>query len=94
MPAPHPASPWRVAEVRALPGYRLHVRFYDGTSGEVNMAKLVGSDGAGVFAALRDKALFASVDVVIGAITWPNGLDLAPDAMYRQIKQNGAWIVE
>lgn len=33
----------RVAEVQALPGYRVHVHFNDGTSGEVEMAKAVSS---------------------------------------------------
>ena len=26
-----------------------------------------------------------------GAVTWPGELDLAPDAMYREIKKNGFW---
>jgi hypothetical protein len=82
-----------VAEVRALPRYRLSVRFNDGTTGEVDMAAFLRSDGAGVFAALKDVALFARVDTVLGAVTWPGGLDLAPDAMYRQIRNNGTWVV-
>lgn len=89
-----PASPWRVAEVRALPGYRLRVRFNDGTTGEVDMATFLGSDGAGVFAVLTDATLFARVDVVLGAVTWLDDLDLAPDTMYREIRDNGTWVVE
>lgn len=94
MPRPCPASPWRVADVRALPGYRLSVHFNDGTTGEVDMAKFLSSDGAGVFAILRDEAVVARVEIVLGAVTWPGGLDLAPDTMYRQIRDNGTWIVE
>jgi hypothetical protein len=26
-----------------------------------------------------------------GAVTWPGEIDLAPDAMYEEIKQNGTW---
>jgi len=29
-----------------------------------------------------------------GAVTWPGELDLAPDAMYDEIKANGRWVVE
>ena len=37
-PSISPRAPWRVAEVKAQPGFRLRVRFNDGTEGEVNMA--------------------------------------------------------
>jgi hypothetical protein len=29
----------------------------------------------------------------LGAVTWPGDLDLAPDAMYRAINEQGNWIV-
>ena len=32
-----PRAPWRVAEVHALPGYRLAVKFMDDVTGEVDM---------------------------------------------------------
>lgn len=93
VPGVRPVADWRVAEVRALPGYRLRVRFNDGTEGCVDMAQFLESPVAGVFAALRDEAAFQDVDVVLGAVTWPGGLDLAPDAMYREIKEQGTWVV-
>ena len=40
VPPISPRAPWRVAEVNAQPGFRLRVRFNDGTEGEVNMAAL------------------------------------------------------
>lgn len=88
-PAGLTASAWRVVEVRALPGYRLAVRFADGTSGEVDMARLVQSARAGVFASLRETSVFESVHVRYGAVAWPNDVDLAPDALYASIKANG-----
>lgn len=75
-------------------GYRLSVRFNDGTSGAVDMARFIHSADAGVFAALQDAALFARASVVLGVVTWPGDLDLAPDTMYRQIQANGTWIVD
>lgn len=91
IPPIRPQAPWRVAQVDALPEFRLRVRFNDGTEGEVDMAGLIRSPEAGVFAALRDEALFCQVGLEWGAITWPNGLDLAPDAMYEAIRQRGNW---
>jgi hypothetical protein len=54
-----PRSPWRVTDVEALPEFRLRVAFADGSTGVVDMARLVHSPQAGVFAALLDRSLFA-----------------------------------
>jgi hypothetical protein len=81
--------PWRVVQVQALSDFRLRVRFVDGLEGEVNLASLVHSPGAGVFAPLADPAVFAQVFVEHGAVTWPGEIDLAPDAMYAEIKKTG-----
>ncbi len=88
-----PTRPWRVAEVEALPDYRLRVRFLDGTEGLVLMAALIQSEQAGVFAALRDPARFAQVRVELGAVTWPGEIDLAPDAMHAAISKTGQWLL-
>ncbi|MBT0893743.1 hypothetical protein KI811_07950 [Geobacter hydrogenophilus] len=29
-----------------------------------------------------------------GAVTWPGEIDLAPDAMYQNIKQYDKWVLE
>jgi len=96
MPAPltagiAPQSPWRVTAVEALPGFRLRVAFTDGTSGIVDLSRLVCSPKAGVFAALADPPLFEQVRLDYGAVTWPGELDLAPDAMHAAIQQHGEW---
>lgn len=87
-----PTASWRVAEVKALSGYQLQVRFLDGMEGLIDMSRLIFSDEAGVFASLRDAALFAKAYLELGAVTWPGEIDLAPDAMYREIKQHGKWV--
>lgn len=85
--------PWVVASVRALPRHRLRVEFVDGTKGEVDVAPMVFGRKAGVFKALRDPAVFNRVDVCDGVVTWPGELDLAPDAMYDEIKARGRWVL-
>ncbi len=86
-----PNVPWRVVSVRPLPGFRLEVRFVDGTTGEVDLSRRVVSERAGVFGRLRDPALFAQVFLDYGAVAWPGEIDLAPDAMYDEIRANGCW---
>jgi hypothetical protein len=93
-PAVLPRSPWRVAQIDVLPGFRLRVRFNDGLEGTVDLAAFIDSASAGVFAALRDENLFRQARVELGAVTWPGDLDLAPDAMHRAIREHGTWIVE
>lgn len=88
-----PASPWRAESVQVLDGYAVFVRFKDGSAGTVYMRGLIESDRAGVFAALREPAVFAQAQVVLGAVTWPGEIDLAPDAMHDQISQYGHWVI-
>ena len=73
----------RVVKIAPLPKYRLQVEFDDGVAGTIDLSgELTGE----VFELLRDKAVFrqATVDE-FGAVCWPNGPDLAPDAMYGEL---------
>jgi len=75
----------KVVQVKALPDWRLEVRFSDGTAGIVSISdRLFGP----MFQPLRDPAFFAQARVdEFGAICWPNGADLAPDALYERIRE-------
>lgn len=76
--------------VRLLPleGARLFVEFDDGTRGEIDLSsRLFGP----VFEPLRDPAAFAQVVIdEYGAPSWPNGADLAPDAIYERLRGSAA----
>jgi len=89
-PPVQPRMPWRVVAVEALSGFRLRVRFVDGTEGTVDLTALIQSPGAGVFAPLANPLLFAQVHIEYGAVTWPGEVDLAPDAMYDEIKKGSS----
>ena len=82
-----------VAEVRAESDYRLYVRFFDGTAGYVDMKARVLSSEARVFATLASPDVFAQVGIGFGSVMWANGMDLAPDVMYDEIKRNGVWVL-
>lgn len=47
-----------------------------------------------VFQSLRDPVVFAEARVLMGAIQWPTGADVAPDAMYDAIRENGVWVLD
>lgn len=85
--------PWRLTQVKPLENYQLEVEFIDGLHGLIEMRRLIMSQKAGVFAALRDINLFNQVYLEHGAVTWPGEIDLAPDAMHDEIQCNGRWII-
>lgn len=95
VPEPRPSAAWRVTAVEPLPEMRLHVTFRDGSSGEVRLRSFIEDpqvDGT-VFEPLRNPDIFRQVRVELGAVTWPSGADLAPDAMYDAIRAQGHWAV-
>lgn len=74
----------KVAKVKALSGYRLDVEFTDGVRGIISLkTRLFGP----VFEPLKNPDYFSKATVdEFGAICWPNGADLAPDAIYQRLK--------
>jgi len=86
-------NPDDVAEVTALENYRLFVRFFDGTSGYVEMKERVFGKLPNPYASLSDPNLFAQVGLAYGSVAWINELDLAPDVMYDEFKRNGVWVL-
>ena len=95
-PAIRHTVPWRVTSVTALPDSRLGVAFVDGVIGDVDMRSFLSDpkiDGT-IFEPLRDPAVFAQAQVVLGVIQWPNGADLAPDAMYDAIREYSVWVLD
>lgn len=81
------AAYWRITEISVLDVKSIRVRFTDGLEGVVRFPP---DFFQGVFSHLNDPAKFREVAVVGGAVTWPGGLDLAPDAMYQDIKLHGS----
>jgi Protein of unknown function (DUF2442) len=77
---------WDVVDVKLLEGLGLFVRFADGLAGEV---RFTPEHLTGVFAPLKDPAFFRQVYLDHGAVAWPGQIDLAPDAMYQEIKAKG-----
>ncbi len=78
----------KVTKAEPLGGHRLRLTFSDGSAGEWDFAELVAKNGSMVLP-LRDPAYFARVFLDMGAPTWPNGFDLAPNALYSEMSDLG-----
>jgi hypothetical protein len=74
-----------IVEVKALGAHRLYLRFEDGVAGELDFARRLRFEG--VFAPLRDPAVFAQVRIhpELGTVAWPNGADLDPDVLHAEL---------
>jgi Protein of unknown function (DUF2442) len=81
---------WDGIDVKQIAPLAVQVQFADGTIGQV---KFEHSHLTGVFAPLKHPATFAQVHVNDGVVAWPGDLELAPDAMYAQIKSQGEWVL-
>jgi len=74
-----------VLEARYVRDHVVWLRFQDGSEGEVDLRPaLVGP----VFDPLLDPAFFQGfrIDENFRTLTWPNGADLAPEYLHRQVK--------
>lgn len=78
----------RVLRARALSDYRIDIEFDDGVRGIVSIKeRLFGP----MFEPLRDEKLFSQLKIDdFGVICWPNGADLAPDALYVRLREQAA----
>ena len=74
-----------IVDVKPLGGYRLYLRFEDGVAGELDFEGRLQFHG--VFAALRDPAVFAQVRIhpELGTVVWPTGADMDPDVLYAEL---------
>lgn len=80
-------SPARFTDVGVAGDYRLRLTFADGTVGDVDFGD---REWHGVFERLRDPTEFARVEVnaEAGTISWPGGLDMAPEPLYAEARRH------
>ena len=78
----------KVTKLERLAGLRLRVRFNDGSEGVHDFTELVNEPGP-MLEPLRDAAYFSRVFLEFGAPTWPNGFDIAPEWLHREMEGAG-----
>ncbi len=75
---------WDVTTVHAMPDYRLAVELADGRKGIVDLRPFLDRPG---LQRLKDPAYFSTVGVRLGALTWPQEEDIAPDTLLAHLEQ-------
>jgi hypothetical protein len=72
----------RVQGVRRAGGYKLRLRFTDGSRGTVDLEETLRRIKP--LTPLLDEARFAEAYVDHGTVCWPGDLDLAPETLYAE----------
>ena len=73
---------WDVVNVECLDDFRLRLVFDDGKSGVLDCRPIIAKGG--VFAKLRDPAVFERVTInkELGVVAWEGDIDIAPETAY------------
>lgn len=77
---------YHVVEAKHVEGYRVWVRFRDGRAGIVDLEEeLVGP----IFEPVRVLTTFRcfTIHPEFHTLVWPNGADIAPEALYARVRQ-------
>lgn len=82
---------WDVKTVKALPDYRIYVETVGGRIGTFDMKPYLER---GMFRELKDSHYFKRVGIVLGAVTWPDEQDVAPETLLAgmtPVQEQPAW---
>lgn len=64
-------------------GHRIFLRFENGVEGVIDLGEFADK---GIFSAWLEPGAFGQVTVnESGALEWPSGIDLCPDALYLKL---------
>jgi Protein of unknown function (DUF2442) len=64
-------------------GFRIHLTFDDSLQGTLDLQSWLEGP---VFELLKDQNYFQRFFVDGGTVVWPNGADIAPEALYEAVK--------
>jgi len=78
----------KITSFEKVGGFRLRVHFNDGTQGIHDFTSMVNGPGS-LLEPLRDQTYFARAFLEFGALTWPNGFDIAPEWLRRDMVSAG-----
>jgi hypothetical protein len=72
----------RILRAKVCGPHRLDLTFNDGARKRVNVKPLLNGP---IFAPLLSQSFFsqATLDAESGTVVWPNGADIAPEALYE-----------
>jgi hypothetical protein len=75
----------RVTQAAIVRDYVIHLRFADGTEGDISFEKDLEGE---VFEPLRNAAYFQRFRLhpELHTLVWPNGADFAPEFLYSKLQ--------
>lgn len=74
---------WDVKLVKPLQDYKIYVELEDGRKGIFDLRPYLDK---GLFRELKDVNYFNQVGVLLGAVTWPNEQDIAPETLIEGLQ--------
>lgn len=74
----------KIKKIQYKKNYIYHIRFNDNREGDIDFKPFLWGEA---FEELNNIVYFkkASIDKTSGTITWPNGVDIAPETLYEKI---------
>ena len=75
----------KVVEAKYVKDFIIHIRFSDGTEGEVDFKDELYGD---IFERLKDKEFFKQFTIHpdFHTLCWPNVADFAPEFLYEKVR--------
>ena len=80
----------QVQKAHYLHDYKLHIKFNDGTEGDIDLKETIFEDNRMIFKQLRRVEEFKKFKVVFNTVCWFNELDLAPEYMKKTMAEQSA----
>lgn len=78
----------KIVQAKPAGGTRIGLLFSDGTAGEFDLAPLIAR-GTELTLPLADEAFRSRFFLELGALCWPNGLELSAASVHRRLLEAG-----
>jgi hypothetical protein len=78
----------KLRHIERLGGFRFHIEFNDYSEGVHDFSAMTWEPGP-MLVPLREDAYFTRVFLEFGALTWPNGFDIAPEWLRCEMSAAG-----
>lgn len=81
----------KIINARVVSDTAVHLSFSDGSEGDYDLGALIARDTV-MTRPLRDPAFVARCFLELGALCWPNGLELSAASLQRKLAEQGALV--
>jgi hypothetical protein len=78
----------KILRAQHLRDFIITLDFSDGSQGDYDLVPLLERDTV-LTRALQDRAFFRRFFIELGALAWPNGLELSAESTHRRLEEQG-----